>query len=81
MASIPPGRWMSYQDLAIAAGGRPGAGMALGQGLMRRDEMVDGVHRVLDRHGRINEKWQGKHPSLSFDAQDRAGPAARYKPE
>ena len=96
VATIPAGKWMSYQDVAVAAGGSSGAGMALGQGLMRREEIVEGVHRVLDRHGRINDKWQGKHPSLpadaagvrerleleglSFDVQDRADPAARLRP-
>lgn len=35
MASIPPGHWMSYQDLAVAAGGSPRAGMAVGQYLTK----------------------------------------------
>ena len=96
VASIPPGHWMSYQDVALAAGGSPGAAMALGTGLRNRDDIVDGVFRVLNRKGKVSTRWQAKHQDLpqdpaavrarledeglGFDAQGRADPARRWGP-
>lgn len=96
VASIPPGHWMSYQDVAVAAGGTPGAAMALGTGLRNRDDIVDGVFRVLNRKGKVSARWQAKNADLpqdpaavrarlqqeglTFDAQGRADPARRWSP-
>jgi len=96
VASIPPGHWMSYQDVAVAAGGTPGAAMALGTGLRNRDEIVDGVFRVLNRKGKVSTRWTAKHSDLpedaaavrarledeglTFDAQGRANPTRRWSP-
>lgn len=96
VASIPAGHWMSYQDVAIAAGGTPGAAMALGTGLRNRDDIVDGVFRVLNRKGKVSSRWQAKRgdlppdaaavrarleeEGLTFDVQGRADPARRWSP-
>jgi alkylated DNA nucleotide flippase Atl1 len=96
VASIPLGNWMSYQDVAVAAGGTPGAAMALGTGLRNRDDIVDGVFRVLNRKGKVSARWQPKNDELpqdpaavrarledeglTFDAQGRADPARRWSP-
>jgi alkylated DNA nucleotide flippase Atl1 len=96
VASIPPGHWMSYQDVAVAAGGTPGAAMALGTGLRNRDDIVDGVFRVLNRKGKVSSRWQANHEDLpqdaaavrarleqeglGFDAQGRADPSRRWSP-
>jgi len=94
VASIPPGHWMSYQDVAVAAGGTPGAAMALGTGLRTREDIVDGVFRVLNRKGKVSSRWQAKNDDLpqdpgavrarleqeglTFDVQGRADPARRW---
>jgi alkylated DNA nucleotide flippase Atl1 len=60
MASIPPGHWMSYADLAVAAGGSPGAAMAVGNYLLKTEYLPpDCVHRVLLGDGRVAKAWQG----------------------
>ena len=66
---------MSYQDVAIAAGGSPGAAMALGTGLRNRDDIVAGVHRVLNRKGKVSKRWQCKHKDLPADSRGCAGTA------
>lgn len=97
VASIPSGHWMSYQDVAVAAGGSPGAAMALGTGLRNRDDIVDGVFRVLNRRGQVSSRWQAKDPTLPqdapgvrarlegeglrFDEHGRADPQRRWAPQ
>ncbi len=94
MAEIPPGHWMSYQDLAVAAGGSPRAGMAMGQYLARRDSLPPNcVHRVLRSDGRISEGFEGEiggpddvkalleSEGLTFDLLGRADPDVRWAPE
>jgi alkylated DNA nucleotide flippase Atl1 len=85
---------MSYQDVAVAAGGTPGSAMALGTGLRSRDDIIDGVFRVLNRKGKVSAQWQAKNDDLpqdaaavrarledeglTFDTQGRADPARRW---
>lgn len=51
VAAIPPGRWMSYADVALAAGGSAEQARRVNQRLIRRD--VPGAHRVLKADGRV----------------------------
>src|SRR3954466_14818236 len=51
VASIPPGHWMSYGDLAHAAGGTDQHARALNQRFIR--EELAGAHRVLKSDGTI----------------------------
>ena len=51
VAAIPPGRWMSYADVVIAAGGSPAQARAL-NGRLTRDA-VPGAHRVLKADGTV----------------------------
>src|SRR3954471_14881869 len=51
VASIPPGHWMSYGDLAHAAGGTDQHVRALNQRFIR--EELPGAHRVLKSDGTI----------------------------
>jgi alkylated DNA nucleotide flippase Atl1 len=67
MVTIPSGHWMSYGDLAVAAGGTIGAGMAMGAYLMKGGEDDDevagageAVHRVLRNDGSVSPGWQGQ---------------------
>jgi alkylated DNA nucleotide flippase Atl1 len=91
---IPAGHWMSYQDVAVAAGGSPGAAMALGAGLRSREDIPQGVHRVLNRKGKVSKRWKGREglpadaagveellvsEGLVFD-QGRADPTRRWAP-
>jgi alkylated DNA nucleotide flippase Atl1 len=51
VGAIPPGRWMSYADVCVAAGGHRRQALGLNQRLIR--ERVDGAHRVLKSDGSI----------------------------
>ena len=94
MAEIPTGYWMSYQDLAVAAGGSPRAGMAMGQYLARHENLPPGcVHRVLRSDGRISEGFEGdiggpeevkallESEGLTFDLVSRADSDRRWSPD
>ncbi len=90
MASIPPGHWVSYQDLAVAAGGSPKAGMAVGMYLAATTDMPAGVHRVLRANGTISPGWKGsiggpeeckqllESEGLAFDDKGRADISKRF---
>jgi alkylated DNA nucleotide flippase Atl1 len=51
VASIPPGAWVSYGDLAAAAGGTDQHARSLNQRFIR--EQLPGAHRVLKSDGTI----------------------------
>lgn len=91
MAQIPAGHWMSYQDLAVAAGGTPRAGLAMGQYLARASDLPPNcVHRVLRKDGTVSPGWIGElggpdearalleQEGLSFDDKGRADPSRRW---
>jgi alkylated DNA nucleotide flippase Atl1 len=49
--AIPPGRWMSYADVCVAAGGEARSALGLNQRLIRL--APEGAHRVLKADGSI----------------------------
>jgi alkylated DNA nucleotide flippase Atl1 len=51
VAAIPPGAWMSYGDVARAAGGTDRHARALNQRFIR--ESTPGAHRVLKSDGTV----------------------------
>src|SRR6185295_9472775 len=51
VAAIPPGAWMSYGDIAAAAGGSDVHARTLNQRFIR--EELPGAHRVLKSDGTI----------------------------
>ena len=51
VAAIPAGRWMSYGDVAAAAGGGDRHARALNQRFIR--EGLPGAHRVLKSDGTV----------------------------
>ena len=51
VAAIPPGAWMSYGDVARAAGGADVHARALNQRFIR--EQTPGAHRVLKSDGSV----------------------------
>jgi alkylated DNA nucleotide flippase Atl1 len=57
VAAIPAGRWMSYADVVVAAGGHPAAARRLNQHLIR--EHPPGAHRVLKGDGRVADNALG----------------------
>jgi alkylated DNA nucleotide flippase Atl1 len=51
VADIPAGRWMSYLDVALAAGGADVHARTLNQRFIRHE--IEGAHRVLKSDGSV----------------------------
>jgi alkylated DNA nucleotide flippase Atl1 len=64
LETIPEGRWTSYGDVAVAAGGRTDGAQGIAAWILGSGHRLSNVYRVLNMHGEISPGWKPAGPHL-----------------
>ena len=68
LETVPEGRWTSYGDVAVAAGGASNAAQGVAAWIGSKGHLLANVHRVLNSRGEVNPGWTPAGPGLPADA-------------
>ena len=68
--TVPKGRWTSYGDVAVAAGGASNGAQGIASWIGSKGHLVANVHRVLNSRGEINPGWTPAGPGLPSSAKE-----------
>ncbi len=70
LETIPEGRWTSYGDVAVAAGGTTSGAQGIAAWILGHGHRLSHEYRVLNTHGEISPAWKPTGPHLPATAAE-----------
>ena len=70
VATVPPGRWTTYGDVAVAAGRSRSAAQGVASWIGTKGHLLANVHRVLNTDGEIRPAWTPAGDGLPANARE-----------
>ena len=70
LETVPPGRWTSYGDVAVAGGRSTGAAQGVVSWIGSKGHLLANVHRVLNQDGEISPAWTPAGEGLPANARE-----------